>query len=166
MSEILANMVVGANGATALSGRSKGLTFAADRSNFHKLRSSAKAIVIGGQTYRSEPYSNSTIPLYIASRSSTLSSRENKATIIDAPPAEVVRIALAREGSPILIEGGINFVADLINRRAITDLFLTRSNSIGDSHFFDEVKLRENYICSQSQSIEGGLIELWQPISR
>jgi dihydrofolate reductase len=166
MREILANLVVGANGATTLDGSSRRLSFPADRERFKNLRAIARALVIGGQTYRTEPYEKVSIPLYVATRRDAVGSNLINANFIDKTPTEVIDQALKEQGYPILIEGGINFISELIGKRTITTLFLTRSQTAGDSLFLDEKLLRSNYELVVAEPVSGGSLETWKPISQ
>ena len=49
---VLANMVIGANGATLLNHDSAQLSPPADRTRFHEIRKMSKALVVGGRTFR------------------------------------------------------------------------------------------------------------------
>jgi riboflavin biosynthesis pyrimidine reductase len=53
---LLANMVSSADGAATLTGRSGGLSNAADRDLFHRLRGVADVILVGASTVRAEGY--------------------------------------------------------------------------------------------------------------
>ncbi|MFV0260463.1 MAG: dihydrofolate reductase family protein [Acidimicrobiales bacterium] len=58
---IMSNMIVSADGATAIDGRSGGLGSAPDRAMFAALRAVADAIVVGAETVRSERYRRPTV---------------------------------------------------------------------------------------------------------
>lgn len=167
--EILANLLVGSNGATTKDGSSKALTHPLDRERFHKLRQRARAIVIGGSTFRNEPYLRSTsrdneneIPLYVATRISGL---VNPNTIFSSlNPILIVRQALSDAGSPILIEGGVNFLRELIAATLIDELYITRVEKVGDGLFLDEDFLTSKYALLEWQD-EGEIrFEIWRPI--
>ena len=66
---VLANLVLGSDGSTTLDGSSKALSSASDRKRFHELRTLASAILIGGNTARTEPYASTPVPLVVVTRS-------------------------------------------------------------------------------------------------
>lgn len=154
---IWANLVVAANGATSRAGRSKGLSFPEDRVRFHSLRSQAKALLIGGATFRNEPYSDSPLDLYVATRAGDGTDRKYSVT-----PTELVAIALSEAGHPLLIEGGVNFLRPLLEKALIDTFFLTRSEKLGDGDYFDE-SLLTNYHRVTVSEFSSGILESWQP---
>lgn len=154
---IWANLVVATNGATTLTGRSKGLSFPEDREQFHSLRSQAKAILIGGATFRTEPYKSSPLPLYIATRHGNRARRQYSVS-----PQELVEIASREVGSPLLIEGGVNFLKPLLVESIVDTFFLTRSKVLGDGDFFAETLLAR-YQRIASTEFNAGVLERWQP---
>lgn len=162
--KILANLLIAANGATTKDGRSAPLSPASDRKRFHALRLQARALVIGGNTYRNEPYAKTGLPLYIATHHSlAIEESEPRKHVCDRAPQEVVNLALIEQGSPILIEGGVRFVEPLITSKAIDLFYITRSPVMGDGDYFDETGLRTNYQLTNIET-EGDLhFELWQP---
>lgn len=160
--QLLANLLIASNGATTLAGRSRGLSFRADRERFHQIRSSARAIVIGGGTYRAEPYLDVTLPLYVASRGFSGA----PPFIISASPLEVIEMALHESGAPVLIEGGVEFLARPIEMRLIDKFYISRSIIAGDGNFFDEDLLRGNYRITDTEEVTGGRFEIWRPINQ
>ena len=146
----MANILLARNLATSLGGSSRKLSPKSDRIRFHQIRTLAKAILIGGQSYRNEPYSKLSLPLYISSRTLNEGAAGNK-FIFNQDPAWLINRALLEQGYPVLIEGGINFISNLISESLIDLLYITRFNQDGDGHFFDESQLLKNY---QRQSIE------------
>lgn len=162
---VIANLVIGANGATSARGSSRTLSNKPDRERFHQLRAGVRAICIGGATYRSEPYSNPPIPLYVSSQGLSVAAAAST-HIHDLPPIKLVELAVNAEGAPVLIEGGINFLQDLIENEKIDQLHITRSPSRGDENFFDENRLRNHYILSSSESSGETKFELWIPINQ
>ena len=146
----MANILLARNLATSLGGSSRALSPKSDRIRFHQIRTLAKALLIGGQSYRNEPYSKLSLPLYISSRTLNEGAAGNK-FIFNQDPAWLINRALLEQGCPVLIEGGVNFISNLIAESLIDLLYITRVNQDGDGHFFDESQLLKNY---QRQSIE------------
>ena len=169
---VIANLLVGGNGATVKAGSSKALTNSADRRRFHALRSLAKAIVIGGSTYRNEPYQRNakdrTLPIYVSSVKTQYLIDQELAlgvTFASVSPTRLVARALEEVGSPILIEGGVNFLHELIENRIIDELHITRVQVDGDDYYLDESLLSKNYKLELQEQEGETNFEIWRPIS-
>jgi dihydrofolate reductase len=158
---VLANMVIGANGATSLNHDSAPLSPPADRKRFHEIRSMGKALVVGGNTFRREHYSKAPMPVYVATRTPTPST--STLFYVLAAPEVVVKKALDENDGAILIEGGIRFIAPLIEKAIIDRLFITRSPISGDGDFFDSEHLHRHYQLQTSHEIDGLTFEEWVP---
>lgn len=162
--QVIANLVVAANGATTVAGRSAPLSSASDRQRFHQIRSKARSIAIGGNTYRSEPYGKTKLPVLVATRQVPHEGEsEGLVRFLNNSPAEVIGIALSEYGEPVLVEGGVNFLQPLIEQRLIDTFYLTRSRKSGDGDFLDPSLLNSNYEIVDSESIEENEFELWLP---
>ena len=156
----MANILLARNLATSLGGSSRALSPKSDRIRFHQIRTLAKAILIGGQSYRNEPYSKLSLPLYISSRTLNEGAAGNK-FIFNQDPAWLINRALLEQGYPVLIEGGVNFISNLIAESLIDLLYITRVNQDGDGHFFDESQLLKNYERQSIEIIDGASFESW-----
>ena len=156
----MANILLARNLATSLGGSSRALSPKSDRIRFHQIRTLAKAILIGGQSYRNEPYSKLSLPLYISSRTLNEGAVGTK-FIFNQDPAWLINRALSDQGYPVLIEGGVNFISNLISESLIDLLYITRVNQDGDGHFFDESQLLENYERQSTEIIDGASFESW-----
>jgi dihydrofolate reductase len=162
--QVIANLVVAANGATTVAGRSAPLSSASDRQRFHQIRSKARSIAIGGNTYRSEPYGKTKLPVLVATRQVPHEGEsEGLVRFLNNSPAEVIGIALSEYGEPVLVEGGVNFLQPLIEQRLIDTFYLTRSRKSGDGDFLEPSLLNSNYEIVDSESIEENEFELWLP---
>jgi len=157
----MANILLAKNLATSLGGSSRALSPESDRIRFHQIRTLAKAILIGGQSYRNEPYSKLSLPLYISSRTLSEGGSDSQ-FIFNQEPAWLIKRALLEQGSPVLIEGGVNFIASLITQSLIDLLYITRVNQDGDGHFFDESQLLKNYERQSIEIIGGASFESWR----
>jgi dihydrofolate reductase len=156
----MANILLARNLATSLGGSSRGLSPKSDRIRFHQIRTLAKAILIGGQSYRNEPYSKLSLPLYISSRTLNEGASGNK-FIFNHDPAWLINRALLEQGGPVLIEGGVNFISNLIAESLIDLLYITRVKQDGDGHFFDEGDLLKNYDRQSIEILDGVSFESW-----
>lgn len=161
---IRANLVIGLNGMSRKAGSSRGLSSPADRARFLELRRDADVILIGGSTYRDEPYSKCPLPLYVATRAK--SANVGKVTFFNLSPAELINQAKLDGFKKILIEGGVNFLLEPIKSSQIDELYLTRTQVLGDSDKFDENNLRDNYKLT-GETIEGiDRFEVWERINQ
>ena len=158
---VLANMVIGANGATSLNHDSAELSPPADRKRFHEIRKMSTALVVGGNTFRREHYSKAPMPVYVATQTPTSST--STSIFIVAAPEMVVRKALEESNGAVLIEGGIRFIAPLLAKGVIDRLFLTRSPISGDGDFFDFENLHRNYQLDSSNKVDDVTFEEWTP---
>ena len=157
----MANILLARNLATSFGGSSRELSPKSDRIRFHQVRKLAKAILIGGQSYRNEPYSKLSLPLYISSRTLSEGASDSQ-FIFNQEPAWLIKRALLEQGSPVLIEGGVNFISSLIAESLIDLLYITRVNQDGDGHFFDESQLLKNYERRSIETIDGASFESWR----
>ena len=159
--KVMANILLARNLATSLGGSSRALSPESDRIRFHQIRTLAKAILIGGQSYRNEPYSKLSLPLYISSRTLSEGASDSQ-FIFNQEPAWLIKRALLEQGCPVLIEGGVNFISSLITQSLIDLLYITRVNQDGDGHFFDESQLLKNYERRSIEIIDGASFESWR----
>lgn len=166
---VIANMVIGSNGATSLHQDSALLSPPADRQRFHAIRGLASSLVVGGNTYRCEHYSKAPLPVFVATRNPEIfaekySSSQDKSFFIKAAPESVVSNALTAKGGVALVEGGISFITPLLESKRIDRLFLTRSHIEGDGDFFNFEVLRHNYSLARSEDVSDVTFEVWVPI--
>ena len=121
-----ASLVVGADGSTTKFGSSRGVTSQADHSDFLARRRNVDAIIIGGNTARSEPYEKTPVPLVIVSRRTTHPVPKNpQAHLWNTSPAQAINRARAEFGDRVLVEGGVSMLTELLAMNLIDDFFLT-----------------------------------------
>jgi riboflavin biosynthesis pyrimidine reductase len=144
---VQANLVVGADGSTTINGSSNGLSSVIDRERFHKLRQSAQAILIGGNSARNEPYAKTSIKLIV------LSTDKNLENMLKNPLAEVwneTPLAALEKLSlmgvmRVLVEGGAKLLTPLLTAKAVDDFFLTKTRKIGGENKVDLSNLLSGY---------------------
>lgn len=168
MAQILANLIIARNGATSIRGSSRPLSTPEDRKRFHALRKGASAIAIGGSTFRTEPYENLKIPLFVATRDSSteIGGSSSDVRFYNLSPLELLQVARKEIEGAILIEGGVNFLRDLIAAQVIDQIFISRVDLDGDDYLLDEEALRLNYRLVSSETIGDTNFEIWQPSLR
>jgi riboflavin biosynthesis pyrimidine reductase len=155
---VLANLVLGSDGSTTLDGSSKALSSASDRKRFHELRALASAILIGGNTARTEPYASTPVPLVVITRSGEIpeSVRSNpKAQIWELDPVSAANRAGEEFGGNILVEGGMRLVQELLIANQIDELYLTLSNKSGGENVYDLSALTRDFTVASSEKVEG-----------
>jgi riboflavin biosynthesis pyrimidine reductase len=162
--KVLANIVVASNGMTTLNGSSRELSNSDDRTRFHALRAKSAAIVIGGSTFRSEPYRKVALPLYVAS--SQKKPMNSTARFFALSPSELVRLVVTEVKGAVLIEGGVNFLKELIAHQEIDEIHITRVQKSGDGHLFEFEALANRYSLRSMEEIRGTRFELWIPKRR
>ena len=161
---VRANLVTGRNGATTKGGSSRPLSDSRDRKKFHELRQQAQVILIGGSTYRNEPYSKASLPIYIATRGHHSETENTK--FYSLAPAELIAEAIKDGFEQILIEGGVNFISDLISKKLIDEIHLTRAQDSGDGDFFDFGALTNSYRLFSTEDEDGTIFEVWTPLNQ
>ncbi len=165
MAQILANLIIARNGATSIRGSSRPLSTPEDRKRFHALRKGASAIAIGGSTFRNEPYENLKIPLFVATRDSSteIGGSSSDVRFYNLSPLELLQVARKEIEGAILIEGGVNFLRDLIAAQVIDQIFISRVDLDGDDYLLDEEALRLNYRLVSSDTIGDTNFAIWEP---
>ena len=153
---VIASLVVGRNLATSVGGTSHGLRTGVDRERFLALRNSDQigAIVVGARTAAVEPYQSAPHPLFIYHRNLGVLAKE----FIDAIRNEV--------SAPILCEGGVRLLHQLLRADYIDYFHLARVAIDGESDFFDISLLQQRMILSGSEEIEGTTFEKYERASR
>ena len=152
-------LLVGANLATAIAGRSHPLRAGApsDREFFRSLHSQADLILVGGKTFIAEPYRQSSVPLAIYATSDLLAVKSNPvARIVSGEIGDVIsKLRDSFGGEPrILCEGGSTLIRALIQVDLLDQLFLSRSTLNGDSDFFDVDQTKKMLLVSSSDVLD------------
>jgi dihydrofolate reductase len=65
-----------------------------------------------------------------------------------------------------LVEGGVNFLHDLIQAQVVDQMFITRVDVDGDAFEFDEDHLNLHYRLVSSEVINTSTFETWEPIGQ
>ena len=156
---LIANLVVAANGATSKNGSSVGLSSPADRQRFHDLRTQSDAILIGGSTARREPYKKTPIPLFIITHSLVrLQPKNQLAKQLNLPPqsalAEVSNFFADKESAQILVEAGPKLLTQMINEGLIQTLHLTINHGATGENTIDIKDLVKTFKLISSEKIE------------
>ena len=164
MAQIEANLLVARNKMTSLKGSSRKLSTLEDRKRFHALRKDAGAIAIGGSTYRTEPYSSCPLPLYVATTRQGL--HQSGVRFLILPPVKLVELARGEIDGKLLIEGGVNFLHELIKSEVIDLIHISRVDQDGDAFEFDENLLRIHYRLVMNERSGETQFESWEPLRK
>jgi len=136
--EIIATLVVGSDGSTAKDGSSRGVTSTLDRARFLERRRHVDAILIGGNTARTEPYRKTPVPVVVISSSMINALADNRqAYWWNASPVEALERATRLFGPTILVEAGASVINELIDEGKIDRLELSVTQVTGGDDKID-----------------------------
>jgi len=153
-----ASLVVGADGSTTKFGSSSGVSSAADRSAFLKRRRSFDAILIGGNTARTEPYSSSPVPLIVISRRMINPLPENpQVHLWNTTPAQALGLARIEFGKRILVEAGVGMLKELLDDKLIDEFFLTVTREQGGENYINWSKILKSFAHCEKSEMDGTL---------
>jgi len=155
---VAANLVIAADGATTLGGGSSGLSAPADRARFHQLRGEFKAIMIGGNTARNEPYAKTPIPLIILTHLPLTGAAATNPLAIawNTSLPDAVALALANYGD-LLIEAGPALLRSAIASHLLSEIFITRSDRLGGENPAALEEFIQGGVEISRQSFDGGV---------
>ena len=155
---VTANLIVGKDGSTSISGSSTPLSTQEDRERFQALRLKNDLILIGGNTARREPYKRTPIPLYILTHTKVrLQPKNQLAKQFSLSAKEMIAEICAKfengkEVINLLVEAGPSLLTQMISDSLI-DLFyltvnleLTGDNQISISDLTRSFELVESEI--------------------
>jgi riboflavin biosynthesis pyrimidine reductase len=153
--EIIATLVVGSDGSTSKDGTSRGVSSTVDRARFLARRRQVDAILIGGNTARSEPYRKTPVPVVVISTSMINSLSDNRqAYWWNASPSDAIERAQRLFGPTILVEAGTSIIIELLELGLIDRLELSVSSVTGGDDRVDYKKLL-SYFTSVESEIDG-----------
>jgi riboflavin biosynthesis pyrimidine reductase len=143
---VIASLVVGSDGSTSKDGKSAGVSSAADRRAFLARRRSADALLIGGNTARTEPYQKTPVPVVIVSKSMLNPLSNNRlAHWWNCDPIEALERAQRLFGQTVVIESGVSIIEELIAAKKIDRLELSVTEINGGEDRIDYKKLLSNF---------------------
>ena len=128
---VTANLIVGKDGSTSISGSSTPLSTQEDRERFQALRLKNDLILIGGNTARREPYKRTPIPLYILTHTKVrLQPKNQLAKQFSLSAKEMVaeictKFENGKEVINLLVEAGPSLLTQMISDSLIDQLYLT-----------------------------------------
>ena len=128
---VTANLIVGKDGSTSISGSSTPLSTQEDRERFQALRLKNDLILIGGNTARREPYKRTPIPLYILTHTKVrLQPKNQLAKQFSLSAKELIsEIGSKFESGKVvinlLVEAGPSLLTQMISDSLIDQFYLT-----------------------------------------
>ena len=128
---VTANLIVGKDGSTSISGSSTPLSTQEDRERFQALRLKNDLILIGGNTARREPYKRTPIPLYILTHTKVrLQPKNQLAKQFSLSAKEMISEIGAKfengiEVINLLVEAGPSLLTQMISDSLIDQFYLT-----------------------------------------
>ncbi len=128
---VTANLIVGKDGSTSISGSSIPLSTQEDRERFQALRLKNDLILIGGNTARREPYKRTPIPLYILTHTKVrLQPKNQLAKQFSLSAKEMMteignKFESSREVINLLVEAGPSLLTQMISDSLIDQFYLT-----------------------------------------
>ena len=139
--QVIATLVVGSDGSTAKDGSSRGVTSTLDRARFLERRRHVDAILIGGNTARTEPYRKTPVPVVVISTSMINALADNRqAYWWNASPSEALERARRLFGPTILVEAGASIINELIASGEVDRLELSVTQVSGGE---DRINIEE-----------------------
>jgi len=139
--QVIATLVVGSDGSTAKDGSSRGVTSTLDRARFLERRRHVDAILIGGNTARTEPYRKTPVPVVVISTSMVNTLADNRqAYWWNASPSEALERARRLFGPTILVEAGPSIINELIASGEVDRLELSVTQVSGGE---DRIDIKE-----------------------
>ena len=152
---LIANLIIGADGSTSIDGNSKKLSSPADRKRFHNLRTQVKAIVIGGETARNEPYKHTPVTLFVISHNREIPEIDGNdlAKLVNEEPKNFLSRLKNESNGDILFEGGPNLLTEIID--LIDYLYITITSKTGDGQLISFDGLTRNFIMEDKEVIDG-----------
>ena len=153
---VFASLVVGADGSTAKSGNSRGITSGVDRTAFLARRRSADFLLIGGETARVEPYHRTPVPVVISSRSMINYLADNRlAHWWNLSPSEALAKGIKKFGENVLVESGPSIIQELLLSKALDGIYLSITSVTGGENSIDIAALLGNFVEIDRQEVEG-----------
>jgi len=151
--QIIATLVVGSDGSSAKDGKSRGVTSTLDRARFLERRRKVDAILIGGNTARTEPYRKTPVPVVVISTSMINSLADNRqAYWWNASPSEAIERARRLFGSTILVEAGTSIILELLSLNLIDRLELSVTTVTGGEDRIDIQQMLSHFTSVTSEN--------------
>jgi riboflavin biosynthesis pyrimidine reductase len=152
---VIASLVLGADGSSTLLGTSDTITTPIDRQRFLARRRLCNAILIGGNTARSERYQRTPVPLVVLSHTRPSVLDQNaKAHWWRLSPVEAIARARWEFGNTLSVEGGGSFIGELLDAQLISQLELSITSHVGGENKVDYLELLAHFEKIETEELE------------
>lgn len=156
---VTANLIVGKDGSTSISGSSTPLSTQEDRERFQALRLKNDLILIGGNTARREPYKRTPIPLYILTHTKVrLQPKNQLAKQFSLSIKEMIseignKFEGGKEVINLLVEAGPSLLTQMISDSLIDQFYLTINLELTGDNQISIVDLTRSFELVESEIV-------------
>jgi riboflavin biosynthesis pyrimidine reductase len=156
---VTANLIVGKDGSTSISGSSTPLSTQEDRERFQALRLKNDLILIGGNTARREPYKKTPIPLYILTHTKVrLQPKNQLAKQFSLSAKELIseigsKFESGKEVINLLVEAGPSLLTQMISDSLIDQFYLTINLELTGDNQISIVDLTRSFELVESEIV-------------
>jgi riboflavin biosynthesis pyrimidine reductase len=169
---VTANLIVGKDGSTSISGSSTPLSTQEDRERFQALRLKNDLILIGGNTARREPYKKTPIPLYILTHTKVrLQPKNQLAKQFSLSAKELIseigsKFESGKEVINLLVEAGPGLLTQMISDSLIDQFYLTINLELTGDNQISIVDLTRSFELVESEIVGSCEFRLYKKLAK
>jgi riboflavin biosynthesis pyrimidine reductase len=169
---VTANLIVGKDGSTSISGSSTPLSTQEDRERFQTLRLKNDLILIGGNTARREPYKRTPIPLYILTHTKVrLQPKNQLAKQFSLSAKELIseigsKFESGKEVINLLVEAGPSLLTQMISDSLIDQFYLTINLELTGDNQISIVDLTRSFELVESEIVGSCEFRLYKKLAK
>jgi riboflavin biosynthesis pyrimidine reductase len=169
---VTANLIVGKDGSTSISGSSTPLSTQEDRERFQALRLKNDLILIGGNTARREPYKKTPIPLYILTHTKVrLQPKNQLAKQFSLSIKEMIseignKFEGGKEVINLLVEAGPSLLTQMISDSLIDQFYLTINLELTGDNQISIVDLTRSFELVESEIVGSCEFRLYKKLAK
>jgi riboflavin biosynthesis pyrimidine reductase len=169
---VTANLIVGKDGSTSISGSSTPLSTQEDRERFQALRLKNDLILIGGNTARREPYKKTPIPLYILTHTKVrLQPKNQLAKQFSLSAKELIseigsKFESGKEVINLLVEAGPSLLTQMISDSLIDQFYLTINLELTGDNQISIVDLTRSFELVESEIVGSCEFRLYKKLAK
>ena len=169
---VTANLIVGKDGSTSISGSSTPLSTQEDRERFQALRLKNDLILIGGNTARREPYKKTPIPLYILTHTKVrLQPKNQLAKQFSLSAKELIseigsKFESGKEVINLLVEAGPSLLTQMISDSLIDQFYLTINLELTGDNQISIVDLTRSFELVESEIVGSCEFRIYKKLAK
>ena len=169
---VTANLIVGKDGSTSISGSSTPLSTQEDRERFQALRLKNDLILIGGNTARREPYKKTPIPLYILTHTKVrLQPKNQLAKQFSLSAKELIseigsKFESGKEVINLLVEAGPGLLTQMISDSLIDQFYLTINLELTGDNQISIVDLTRSFELVENEIVGSCEFRLYKKLAK